>query len=134
MKHVNRKTSLANCLVSALAYLATTWVCVWLLKHRLLDAPVVVRALVSLMPVIPIGFAIGAVVSLVRGGDELQRRIDLEALAIAAVAIGLGCLTLSFLLLAHVLDLSAREALLWVFPAQWIAYGLARIWAQRRYR
>ena len=134
MIHENRKTNLGNCFAAALAYVATTWLCLWLLKHSLLDAPLITRTLVSLLPVVPIVFAIRAVVRLVLAGDEMQRRIDLEALAIAAVATGLGCLTLSLLLAANVIALSARNAMLWIFPAQWIAYGLARIWAQRRYR
>lgn len=125
---------LRACLIAALAYLITTWVCVWLLKHSLLDAPLALRGLASLVPLIPIGLAVRAVVKLVRAGDELQRRIDLEALAISAVLVGMGCLTLSFLLLAEVVDFSAREALTWVFPAQWIVYGLARFHAQRRYQ
>ncbi|HET9032678.1 MAG TPA: hypothetical protein VFN25_07210 [Dokdonella sp.] len=134
MTHENRKMNLGNCLAAALAYVATTWFCLWLLEHSLLDAPLMLRTLVSLLPVVPILFAIRAVVRLLLAGDEMQRRIDLEALAIAAVAVGLGCLTLSLLLVANVIALSARDAMRWVFPAQWIAYGLARIWAQRRYQ
>lgn len=88
----------------------------------------------SVTCVIPIGLAVRAVVNLVRAGDEMQRRIDLEALAIAAVVVPMGCLTLSFLLLAGVVDFSAREALVWVFPAHWIAFGLARLMTQRRYQ
>ena len=134
MSYGSRKPNLSRCLVAALAYLATTWISVWLLKHSLLDASSMLRALVSLLPVVPIAFAIRAVVRLVLGGDEMQRHIDLEALAIAAVVVGFGCLTLSLLLVAEVIDVSARHAMLWVFPAQWVAYALARIWAQRRYR
>ena len=92
------------------------------------------RALVSLLPLVPIGLAVRAVVNLVHAGDELQRRIDVETLATSAVLVGMGCLTLSLLLLSGVIDFSAREALVWVFPAQWIVYGLARFHAQRRYQ
>lgn len=134
MNSKSTRRELQACFIAALAYLVTTWICVWLLKHNLLDAPLALRGLVSLLPLIPIGLAVRAVVNLVRAGDELQRRIDLEALAISAVLIGLGCLTLSFLLLAGVVDFSAREALVWVFPAHWIVYGLARLHAQRRYQ
>lgn len=134
MKATAKRRELGACFIAALAYLVITWVCVWLLRHALLDAPVAWRALVSLLPLVPIGLAVRAVVNLVRAGDELQRRIDVEALATSAVLVGMGCLTLSLLLLAGVIDFSAREALVWVFPAQWIVYGLARFNAQRRYQ
>ncbi len=134
LNYANRKSNLRRCLVAALAYLATTWVSVWLLRHSLLDAPLMVRALVSLLPVVPIVFAIRAVVRLVLSGDEMQRRIDLEALAVAALVVGFGCLSVSLLLVAEVIEVSARQAMIWVFPAHWIVYALARIWAQRRYQ
>jgi hypothetical protein len=129
-----RKSNLGSCLVSALAYVVTTWLCVWLLKHALLDAPLAVRAMVSLLPLVPIMFAVRTVVRMVLARDELQRRIDLEALAISAVIVGMACLTASLLLMAEVIAFPARQVMLWVFPAQWITYVLARIWAQRRYQ
>lgn len=132
--HAEHRPLLNNCFFAALAYLATTWICVWLLRHALVDAPIVVRALVGLIPTVPIVFAIRAVVQLVLAGDELQRRIDLEAFAIASVALGLGCLTASLLIVAGVFELSGRQALLWLFPIQWIAYGFAKIWATKRYQ
>ena len=134
MKATATRRELGACVIAALAYLVTTWICVWLLRQSLVDASIALRALVSLLPLIPIGLAVRAVVNLVRAGDELQRRIDVEALAIAAVLVGMGCLTLSFLLLAGVVDFSASAAMAWVFPAYWIVYGLARFHAQRRYQ
>ena len=134
MKATATRRELGACFIAALAYLIITWICVWLLRHSLVDASITLRALVSLLPLVPIGFAVRAVVNLVRGGDELQRRIDLEALAMAAVLVGMGCLTLSFLLLAGVVDFSASAAMAWVFPAYWIVYALARLHAQRRYQ
>ena len=134
MNAKTKRRELGACFIAALAYIATTWICVWLLSHSLLDARVPLRALVSLLPLVPIGLAVRAVVNLVRAGDELQRRMDVEALAIAAVLVGMGCLTLSLLLLAGVVQVSARVAMTWVFPAYWIVYGLARFHAQRRYQ
>ncbi len=128
------RTQLRNCFFAAVVYLATTWICVWLLKHSLADAALPLRALIGVLPVIPTLFMIGFVVRLVRASDELQRRIDLEALAIASIAVGLGCLALSLLIRADVIALSAHDGLIWVFPAQALAYALARIWASRRYQ
>lgn len=125
---------LGECLLAALAYLAITWICLWLLKHPLADAAPWARALVALLPLVPITLAVRAVVRLILAGDELQRRIDLEAIAVAGVLVGLGALTLSLLMTADVLRLSGQQAMLWVFPALWLGYVAARVWASRRYR
>lgn len=125
---------LRNGFLAALAYVATTWLCIWLLKHPLHDAAIGWRALVGLLPLLPIALAVRVVVNLVLAGDELQRRIDLEAMAVASITLGLGALTLSLLLIAQVVSLSARQALAWVFPALWLGYAAARLWAARRYR
>lgn len=118
----------------AVAYIFVTGACVWLLKHPLADAATWLRAMVSLLPVIPITLAVRAVVGMILASDELQRRIDLEAIAVSSVLVGLGSLTLSLLITADVVQLTGRQATLWVFPALWLGYGLARIWAARRYR
>jgi hypothetical protein len=118
----------------ALAYVVVTGLCVWLLRQPLAEAPIWLRTMVSLLPLLPISLAVRAVVRLVQAGDELQRRIDLEAMAAASVLVGLGSLTLSLLITADVVQVTGRQATLWVFPALWLGYGLARIWAARRYR
>lgn len=123
-----------GCLIATLAYLATTAISVWLLKHQLTDAPTLARAGVSLLPMVAIVFAIIEVLRLVRASDELQRRIDLEALAIAALAVGLGCLSLGLLVAADVLVLEGKTILIWIFPALSVIYVLARILSQSRYR
>lgn len=129
-----RRPVLSGCFVAALTYLATTWVCVGLLRHSLADAGTAVRTVVSLIPLIPIGFAIRAVLQLVRNGDELERRIDLEALAIAAVAVGMAALTLNLLMDAHVIEISSHLATVWIFPGLLLTYAAAKFWARSRYQ
>ncbi|PKM02076.1 MAG: hypothetical protein CVV15_13815, partial [Gammaproteobacteria bacterium HGW-Gammaproteobacteria-5] len=73
-------------------------------------------------------------VAIILARDELQRRIDLEAIAIASIGVGLGSLSLALLIVARVWDVSGRSALLWVLPALSLSYGLARYWVARRYR
>ncbi len=97
----SRSRRLRGCAIATLAYLATTALSVWLLKDLIADAPTSLRAMVSLLPVIPIAFAIREVLRLVRASDELQRRIDLEALATAALVVGLAGLSLGFLVSAQ---------------------------------
>lgn len=129
-----RTRYLRDCFVAALVYVLVIWGCVWLLKHPLATAPGWQRALVSLVPMVPIVFAIRLVVRMVLAGDELQRRIDLEALAVASLALSMGSLTLSLLMVAQVISMSGRAAMTWIFPALWVGYGFARHWAARRYR
>ena len=123
-----------SCAVTALAYLATTWISLRLLSGALADAPLGLRVLVGLLPIIPIGFAIRAVVRLARTGDELQQRIDVDSLAVAALVTGLGSLTASLLVQAGAFRPSAQDVLAWVFPALSVTYVIARVAAARRYR
>jgi len=125
---------LRRSLFAALAYLATTWLSVWLSKKLSVDASIWLRVVTGLLPLLPISYGVRVVVQIILAGDELQRRIDLEAIAVASVAVGLGALTLSLLRVANVVTLSGRQALLWVFPALWMGYALARVWVARRYR
>ena len=125
---------LRDCFVASLAYVFTVWASIWLLRNVLVDAATWLRTLVVLLPVLPMAFAIRAVVKIVLAGDEMQRRIDLEAIAIAALAVSLGTLTLSLLMVVKVVAISGQDALVWVFPALWIGYSFARAWAARRYR
>ena len=60
--------------------------------------------------------------------------IDLEALAIAALVVGLVCLSLGFLVSAQVFEIEGSTVLVWMFPALSLTYLLARIRAQRHYR
>ena len=129
-----RSHRLRGCALASLAYLAATALSVWLLKDVIADAPTSLRAVVSLLPLVPIAYAIREVLRLVRANDELQRRIDLEALAIAALVVGLVCLSLGFLVSAQVFEIEGSTVLVWMFPAMSITYLLARIRAQRYYR
>lgn len=121
-------------IVAALAYAITVLLCVWLLKHPLADAALVWRALVALVPMAPIAWMIRIQVATILARDELQRRIDLEAIAIASIGVGLGSLSLALLIVARVWDVSGRSALLWVLPALSLCYGVARHLVARRYR
>lgn len=132
--HLIANPLIRSCALTAMAYMATTWISLRLLSDALADAPLGLRVLVALLPVVPIGFAIRAVVRLVRAGDELQRRIDVEALAIAALVAGLGALSASLLIIAGAFETSARTALAWVLPALSVTYVFARIVTARRYR
>lgn len=89
------------------------------------------KVLVALSPVLPTLLAARAMVRHMLAGDELERRIQLEAAAITAVVIGLLSLSTGLLQAAEVVTIEA--ALIWVFPAMAAVWGMALWWAKRRY-
>jgi hypothetical protein len=71
----------------------------------------------------------------IRNQDELERRIDLESLAIALGIGGFGFCTYGFLLRASVLpDPSGVVIAIWVLPVLLACFGLVKIAVRRHYR
>jgi hypothetical protein len=92
------------------------------------------RVLFALAPMVPTIFVVRAIVRRILAGDELERRICLQAMAISNLGVGLVSFTLAFLASAGVFKLDGADALVWVFPSLLGSYGIARYWAGRRYR
>jgi len=92
------------------------------------------RAIVALLPLPPIAFAVRAIVRYIRDADELQRRIELEAVSIATALVSMAYLGGGFLQSAKVVDIPSSVAMIWVFPLVCLVYGLAKIVVLRRYR
>ncbi|MBB3342629.1 hypothetical protein [Luteimonas sp. RC10] len=92
------------------------------------------RALIALLPVAPIALLMRAMLRFIRGVDELQQRIELEAICIAAALVSFGYMTGGFLQAAQVIDVPASAAMLWVFPLVCGLYGIAKSVVARRYR
>ena len=90
------------------------------------------RALIALAPVVPILFAVRAIIRHILGADEMMQRLHLEALAISAGIIGVVSLTAGFLAAAKVIELHG-SILLWVFPALAATFGVVRMVAARRF-
>lgn len=114
------------------AYVLVLCASVWLLRR--IDGPDWLRALVALAPVLPIGLAVRAIALHLRAIDELQQRIELEAISIATALVALGYLAGGFLQQARVIDVPAGVAMIWVFPLVCLVYGLAKAAVARRYR
>jgi hypothetical protein len=125
-----RRRYLREFLPPMVAYVLLVFLSVWLLKR--VDAPAL-RALIALLPVPPIGFALRAIVRYIRDADELQRRIELEAVAFSSAFVSFAYLTGGFLQAAKVIDVRAADAMLWVFPLTCLAYGVVKIVVSRRY-
>ncbi|MDY4295621.1 MULTISPECIES: hypothetical protein [unclassified Xanthomonas] len=112
------------------------YVVVMLFWKRLLDSVDVhwLRVVVALLPALTLALVIRAVARFVRDSDELQRRIELESIAIAA---GLTCgvyMAAGFLQAAQVITVPASSAMLWVFPALCMTYGVVKVANARRYQ
>ncbi len=113
-------------------YVLLLLVSVWLLRHVELEGGL--RAAVALLPVPPIALALRAMVRYIRDVDEMQQRIELEAVSIATAFVCLLYMTGGFLQAARVIDIPASAALIWLFPLVCFSYGLAKVLVNRRYR
>src|SRR6476659_2510698 len=88
-----RRRYLREFMPAMLGYVVAVFLSVWLLKR--VDAPAL-RALIALLPVPAIALALRAIVRRIRDADELQRRIELEAVSIAAAFVSLGYLAAGY--------------------------------------
>lgn len=125
-----RSRYLRDFLPAMLAYVVTLSVSVWLLKR--VDAPGL-RVLLALLPVPSIALILRAIMRYIRDADELQRRIELEAVSFATAGVSLLYMAGGFLQLAKVIDIPAGVAMIWVFPLVCFLYGLAKAVVWRRY-
>lgn len=90
------------------------------------------RALLALSPVLPVLFVVRAMVRLVLGSDELEQRIHLIGLAIAATVVSTLSLAGGFLAAAGIIQLNGWILTL-VWPALMVMYSAGCGWAGRRY-
>lgn len=125
-----RRRYLREFLPAVALYMVAILASVSLLKR--IDEPVL-RAMVALMPVPPIAFAMRAMVRRIRAADELQRQIELEALSVATLLVSLGYFTAGLLQKARVIDVPSSVAMIWVFPLVCVVYGFAKALVGRRY-
>jgi len=88
------------------------------------------RALVVLVPMLPLVFALRAYLRFLGRIDELARRIQLDALGFAFGAAGMLTLSYGFLEGAGF----PRLSYIWVFPGMIGLWGIATAVATRRYR
>lgn len=102
-----------------------------LLLKRVEDG--LLRALIALLPVPPMMLVLRAMIRYIRDVDELQQRIELEAVSFATAFISLIYLTGGFLQSAKVIDVPSSMAMMWVFPLVCLSYGLAKGVVARRY-
>lgn len=93
------------------------------------------RAVLAVLPLLPILLVIRAIVRVIRDQDELERRIDLEAIAISAMTTGFGFFSFGLLLSAGIgWKVSADAVAIWVMPCLFATFGIAKMLVIRRYR
>ncbi len=95
--------------------------------------PLAVRLLVAVLPLIPSLGYIGCIVSMLRRVDELQRRIQLEAIGFAFAATVIVVMLVDLLQQARI-----TPSIHWGWSGLWAAmavlWGLGNVIASRRYR
>jgi len=111
------------------------YVVVMLVWKRLLDVvgDGTLRVLVALLPAAIVLWMMRVVVRYVRQSDEMQRRIELESIAIAAMLVSSAYMAAGFLQTARLIDVPAKVAMLWVFPSLCMTYGVVKVAIARRY-
>lgn len=112
-------------------YVVALGASIWLL--HVVETPVL-RVLLALLPVPPVALAVRAIVRYIRDSDELQRRIELEAVSAATALVSLLYFAGGLLQMAEVIDIPAGPAMFWVFPMICLVYAATKAFVSRRYR
>lgn len=93
------------------------------------------RVALAALPLLPIALLIRAMVRVLRDQDELERRIDLEAIAIAAMSTAFGFFSFGLLPLADIgWHVGGPTVAIWVMPCLFAIFGIAKPLVARRYR
>lgn len=96
--------------------------------------PIWSKAILAIIPVVPVAYFCKAYVTYLNECDEMLRRIELEAIGLSTVVVGLLFLSLGFLGRAKVISLDGITVAVWVFPLLCGFYGITKWLASRRYR
>ena len=114
-----------------IGYSLALFLSLWLLRRGI--DPLPLRALVAVLPVLPLALMMRAALRYLREIDELQRRIETEAIGIASLLVSLLFFAGGLLEKAQVFDVDAGVAMIWVFPLLCAIYGIAKMILTRRY-
>ena len=91
-----------------------------------------VKVVLALIPVVPMIAVLWLIAKRVMASDELEQRLYLSALGIAAAVVCTLSLIGGFLAASHVIALDG-DVLIWVFPLLSTCFGAAHVWLGRRY-
>ncbi|MEO1287186.1 MAG: hypothetical protein AAFV93_05410 [Chloroflexota bacterium] len=107
-------------------YIATLLLTVYLLD-RVEAQPL--RIILAILPMLPVLYGLWGYMEFIRNLDELQQKIQLEAIAFSMGLTGVITFTWGFLAGVDVPPLHS----IWVFPMMIIFWGIGLFIAQRRY-
>lgn len=93
---------------------------------------VALKWVVALLPVLPMVLILRAMLRLLKASDELEQQMQLQAIAIAAMGVGLASFAAAFLVAADLLPVD--NLLMLVLPAMFGTYGVALAWVKRKYK
>jgi len=114
-----------------LIYLALLCAAPWLAAHH---PPGWLLLALCLLPLPALLVLLRATLRYLRDADELQRRIELEALAIAALVVSQACFAAWVLHRFGMIHLDTEPALAWVFAGVVLVRLLASVWLRRKYQ
>lgn len=113
-------------------YSLTLVASIWWIRQGIESLPL--RGLVAVLPVLPIAWMMHAALRYLREIDELQRRIETEAIGAASLLVALVYFAGGMLEKAEVIGMDAGIAMIWVFPMLCGIYGIAKMILTRRYQ
>lgn len=116
---------------AALAYVVVLVGSVYVVRH--LAPPQWLAAVLALASAAPALLMMRAYLRRLRGLDEFQRRVEMEAMVVAAAVVGFASFSYGFLQSFAGFP-QFDDALLWVFPALCFAWGVAQVFVRRRYQ
>lgn len=120
------KTYTFELIASMIAYSVILMASIWALERT--DSRVL-QVVLAVLPVVPLLFALRAFLRFLARMDELQQRIQLQAIGFAAGATGLVTITVGFLENAGL----PQPSWIWVFPMLIAFWGLGTAITSRRY-
>ena len=121
-------------MITMTAYVIVLFGSILMLRGIAADWPMAAKVLLALSPVVPVAYFGKAFVIYLNECDELMRRIELEAIGLSSLIVGLLFLSLGFLGRAKIIALDGVTVAVWVFPLLCGVYGLTKWLASRRYQ
>lgn len=114
-----------------IGYSLALFLSLFLIKRGIESVPL--RALVAVLPALALVLLMRAALRYLREIDELQRRIETEAIGIASLLVAVLYFAGGLLQKAKVVEVDAAAAMIWVFPLLCAIYGIAKMVLTRRY-
>lgn len=94
------------------------------------EFPIIIAGVISITPIVPIGFVVIAIIRLLRDSDELQQKAHLNAGLFSCIVTGL--ITFSYGLLENVGF--PRFHVIWILPLILLLWGISLKYFWKKYQ